>query len=65
MADTDEFKAGSFYWVLITYDVDTEEAWVNEEQPARYIGGNKWNLLGTDNIEWPVRWVGEEINKTA
>lgn len=59
---------GKFYWVLIAFDPDTDEAWVNQKQPARFVGYTSdeqeiFQFIGRDSDEdfWPVRWIGEEI----
>ena len=56
-----ELIPGRFYWALPVLDVDADEAWVNEPQPARYIGSDAWEWIGFDGDDWPARWVGAEI----
>jgi hypothetical protein len=65
-----DLKIGSFYWVKIVYDPDTDHEWENEEMPARYAGKNAagkdlWNYIGQEGeTDWPVRWIGPEIINT-
>jgi len=62
MSEDNKPQNGKFYWVRIANDPDTDDAWVNEAQPALYFN-DKWILLGVDSDEsdWPVIWVGSEI----
>lgn len=71
MSTTDDFdgrtlRPGAFYWVRITLDPDTDdsEQWMNGEQPARYDGAGRWHFLGLEDAsDWPVIWVGDEIQQ--
>ena len=59
-------KPGAFYWALPVFDPDTDEEWVNKEQPARFVGygtyGEElWTWLDVNGIHWPCRWHGDEI----
>ena len=66
--NTEQLEVGAFYWVLITFDPDSEGAdeWVNEPMPARYAGDGRWTFLGVDDVsDWPVRWVGPKIDKPS
>ncbi|WP_152973118.1 hypothetical protein [Pseudomonas asplenii] len=56
-----ELIPGRFYWAIPVFDVDANEDWVNDPQPARYVGSDAWQWIGSENDEWPARWVGEEI----
>jgi len=58
---SEQLKPGAFYWALPAFDPDTDEEWVNQPQPARYEGDSRWTWLGSENEEWPARWVGPEI----
>lgn len=69
-------KAGSFYWVIPAHDPDTDLAWQNEAQPARYVGKSDdgrdlWFWLGVEGSwpdgesDWPAIWVGWEINNSG
>ena len=56
---------GRFYWVTPVSDyMDTTHEWEDGEQPAAYVGNDRWVYLGVDEDDsgdWPVKWVGEEI----
>ena len=58
---------GRFYWAQPVLDVDAFEAWMNEPQPARYVGNGsqEWEWIGCDGDDWPARWVGAEITMPA
>lgn len=62
MADFTNLKIGSFYWVQIAFDPDTNLEWENQEMPARYEGNGLWIFLNQEGVSnWPVKWVGDEI----
>ena len=68
MTERSELKVGSFYWVRPVLDVDTDIAWHNEDQPARFAGWHGgqelWDYLSQDGpVDWPVKWIGSEITK--
>lgn len=52
---------GRFYWAIPVFDVDTDENWINDPQPARYVGNDTWQWIDTEGDEWPAGWVGAEI----
>lgn len=63
-------KIGAFYWVLIVLDPDSDSPWENEPMPARYAGRGEgcdlWNFIGQEGTsDWPVRWIGEQIQVAA
>lgn len=66
--DIGKLKVGSFCWVLIALDPDTDEAWENQVMPARFAGVDKstgrplWNFLNQEGAsDWDTRWIGSEI----
>lgn len=71
MTDESDLKEGSFYWALPVLDPDTDKAWVNEYQPARFAGRREdgtllWDCLGLEETsDWPMRWIGPEIMFSA
>jgi hypothetical protein len=68
MADIEDYVVGKFYWVMPMFDVDGDEEWECEMQPARFAGRNAegqplWNCLAIDGVsDWPMRWVGGEVD---
>lgn len=63
--DERELIIGAFYWVLIALDPDGED-WENEKMPGRFIGyaengDERFQTIGCEDTEWPVRWIGEQI----
>ncbi|QGH44356.1 hypothetical protein [Pseudomonas veronii] len=51
---------GRFYWVIPLH-VGALESWESEPQPAKFVGGDGWQLIGLEGDIWPARWVGEQI----
>jgi len=58
-----ELVPGRFYWAIPVMDCDAEEEWVNEWQPARYMGNDAWQWVGNEIEDWPARGVGNEISR--
>lgn len=55
---------GHFYWVITCYDADSDLPFEEQRklEPAKYLGNNKWSLLGMeDEAEWPVICIDSEI----
>ncbi|WP_293006884.1 hypothetical protein [Nitrosomonas sp.] len=62
--DDQDLLPGKFYWVVPEVDVDGPEEDILKPEPARYLGDNKWSLLGTDDDKkWPLRRVICEITQ--
>lgn len=63
----DKLQAGKFYWAQPDLDVDAEHEWMNEPQPALYLGNDRWVWIGydIDTDDWDARWVGELIEQAA
>lgn len=68
MTKREDLKIGSFYWVHVAFDPDTNQEWENREMPARFSGYAAdgkllWNFLNQEGVsDWAVRWIGPEIS---
>lgn len=59
LTDEERAREPGFYWVLPTFDVDSDaDEWSQKHQPA-YWTGDRWAMLDTD--EWYPIWVGDRI----
>lgn len=56
---------GQFYWAQPVLDADADSDWVNQSQPARYLGNDRWLWIGYETEDWPARWVGDLIGPVA
>ncbi len=67
MTEKSGLKIGSFYWVQVAFDPDTDLEWENREMPARFAGLSPsgrllWNFLNQEGeSDWAVRYIGPEI----
>lgn len=67
-ASRDQLIVGRFYWVMPTLDPDAEGEWESGMQPARFAGRNAeggllWNCLAIEGVsDWPMKWIGKEID---
>jgi len=62
--DGKECIPGHFYWVMPIFDVDSDLSFEDQYkfEPGKYLGDDKWSLLGTeDGVEYPVRRIHSEI----
>lgn len=55
---------GAFYWALPVLDPDADAEWINQPQPARYCGEDRWEWIGYEGNDWPARWVGDRIEQS-
>ena len=67
MKDRTELIVGHFYWVMPDSDLDGNEEWEHDVQPARFAGLNEkgnqlWHCLNLEgSSDWPMRFIGNEI----